>query len=1356
MLWEKSVGMSNFVKDGAKRERYAAVERVREGWIRHLIDLSRRNNLLYYRELKRGTLDFSDCNSKALKELLTGKTVPLIRLLPQAEELKAAAQVQGIRRRALANLEEKGLETLFLALGMATWTPTDGGRPPEAAVLLLPIQVDARGAIKLKRSGEVQVNPVLLHVLETEYGCQVTPEHLLGEAESVGEDESPDLESVYSELTKAASEVKGFEIKTRAVLSNFSFQKMAMVRDLRDRLSEMVANDMISAIAGDMRSRQNVRGTTQNIDLRELDRISPDNEFLVFDADSSQLQVIHAALAGRNGVIQGPPGTGKSQTIANLIAALAASGQRILFVAEKRAALEVVKTRLEQKGLGHLLLDLHGAAISRRQVLQQVAESLILVRNISPADTGNLHQRFVDRRKRLNDHVARLHDKREPSVKSVYEIQAELLLQFSESERINIRFRGVELNRLSAEKADTVEQLLAQVSSGELTSLFLGDHPSPWTKVKFLSGNAALHASDVVRKIARAHLPAFSECLQTLILTTKLEPPTNLNEAEQLIALIEDVEKTLFLYSEDIFKQDLEKQVNALSPLRNGFIAESLALLFDSNFKNALSTLKKLRKAGETSNGQLIQEVTKASEQLSRWGWLSRSASVPCQVRSLSAARDNLNALLTDLDRIEPDLGRGNLSQLPLPNLKKLFNELAADADLNIPLLVARLNDIERAIEQCGASSIIAELIRLKSDPSLWSKQLKYAWFASCLDQARAQDSALTVFHRETHEQLIEEFRALDQERLKISSNRVRRAHAERAIAAMNAYPEQEALVRHEAAKKARHLPLRKLLAEAPDVLTSISPCWMASPLSVSQLLDADRRYFDVVIFDEGSQVLPEDAVPALLRAERAVVAGDKYQLPPTTFFAGGLDEEEEAESPSPVEGLESLLDLMSSFLETWELLWHYRSRDEALIAFSNRHIYHDRLITFPSPGGSASISHVLVSCIPGQDGQEESASREVQRVVELVLQHATEQPNETLGVITMGIKHAQRIEAALDAALGERPELAAFFEESRSERFFVKNLERVQGDERDAILLSVGYGKDRSGRLLYRFGPLLTKGGERRLNVAVTRARQRMTLVSSFDHHDMDPNRSSSRGVELLRLYIQYAASEGKILGETEESGVQLNPFEKDIYDALTGKGISLLPQWGVSSYRIDMVAQHPQQPGRFVLAIECDGASYHSLPTARDRDRLRQQQLQALGWRFHRIWSTDWFMRREKEIQRAVDAYEAAVKYANQVDVQKNKPTKPVPQTAQPCTSQSLTPEINSPTALRGRRPNVPKRAKIDDYTQAELMSLIRWILSDGCLRTHEEILKEMLPELGFKRRGARIDRAVFAAIERLRSFR
>ena len=207
-----------------------------------------------------------------------------------------------------------------------------------------------------------------------------------------------------------------------------------------------------------------------------------------------------------------------------------------------------------------------------------------------------------------------------------------------------------------------------------------------------------------------------------------------------------------------------------------------------------------------------------------------------------------------------------------------------------------------------------------------------------------------------------------------------------------------------------------------------------------------------------------------------------------------------------------------------------------------------------------------------------------------------------------------------------------------KDDRFFVKNLERVQGDERDSIILSIGYGKDRAGNLPYRFGPLLTEGGERRLNVAITRAKRRMTVVSSFDYRDMDPRRSTARGVELLRLYLEYAASGGKLLGDRGLTGVPLDAFEADVCDALAARGAHLLPQFGASGYRIDLVAEHPEKPGRLVLAIECDGASYHSVPTTRDRDRLRQQHLEALGWRFHRIWSTDWFLRREQEIERAL----------------------------------------------------------------------------------------------------------------------
>jgi very-short-patch-repair endonuclease len=353
--------------------------------------------------------------------------------------------------------------------------------------------------------------------------------------------------------------------------------------------------------------------------------------------------------------------------------------------------------------------------------------------------------------------------------------------------------------------------------------------------------------------------------------------------------------------------------------------------------------------------------------------------------------------------------------------------------------------------------------------------------------------------------------------------------------------------------------------------------------------------------------------------------------------------------------GFDSLLGTLDAFLPNFLLEWHYRSEDERLIAFSNTHIYTGRLVIFPSARGHEAIRHILVPYDPALGNQEESASPEVDAVVRQVLAHASTRPHESLGVITMGIKHANRIQAALDRALEVRPEFADFFLLDREERFFIKNLETVQGDERDAIILSIGYGKTASGDLPHRFGPLTQETGYRRLNVAITRAKRRMCVISSFSHQEVDLNRSGSRSVQLLKAYLEYAASGGERLPEVELAGeVGLNPFEADVRDALENHGIITRAQFGCSRYRIDLVAMHPQKRGRPVLAIECDGASYYSGATARDRDRLRQVHLQRLGWHFHRIWSTDWFYNREQEIQRAVSEYQEAVRRADLIDAE------------------------------------------------------------------------------------------------------
>ena len=395
--------------------------------------------------------------------------------------------------------------------------------------------------------------------------------------------------------------------------------------------------------------------------------------------------------------------------------------------------------------------------------------------------------------------------------------------------------------------------------------------------------------------------------------------------------------------------------------------------------------------------------------------------------------------------------------------------------------------------------------------------------------------------------------------------------------------------------------------------------------------------------------MLPEDAITSLLRGGQAAVAGDQRQLPPTTFFAASDPGEDDEQNEATV-GFQSILDVMSAFLEPpWTLNWHYRSRNEALIAYSNHRIYGGSLVTFPGPGGPAAVRHELVASNAETGAQELNVAAEVQRVVELVREHVQERPDESLGVITMGIEHARRIEMALDRARQEDATLELLFVQGQSERFFVKNLERVQGDERDAIILSIGYGKNDAGQLVYRFGPLLQEGGERRLNVAITRARQRMTVVSSFTHHDMRAD-YPKLGVKLLRGFLEFAASEGTSFGQGEATEVSLNYFEQSVFDELTRRGLKLIGQVGSSSYRIDMAAMHPEQPGRYVLAIECDGASYHSAHTARDRDRLRQQQLEARGWRFHRIWSTDWFLRREDEVQRTLAAFDEAMRVSDE----------------------------------------------------------------------------------------------------------
>ena len=423
------------------------------------------------------------------------------------------------------------------------------------------------------------------------------------------------------------------------------------------------------------------------------------------------------------------------------------------------------------------------------------------------------------------------------------------------------------------------------------------------------------------------------------------------------------------------------------------------------------------------------------------------------------------------------------------------------------------------------------------------------------------------------------------------------------------------------------------------------------SPLSVS-MLRPPCEWFDVVIFDEASQILPADAITAIKAAKQVVVAGDDRQLPPTSFFASGdpkddeIAEETEFTDDIQVGNYESILALMKSIVtKPRQLQWHYRSRDERLIAFSNKRIYKS-LITFPNSDQIGTLNFVNAGSGPEAISMGATNKAEVRKVVELVVEHAKNRPNESLGIIALGTPHANAIETAMNAERDLNHELDEFMELHPDERFFIKNLERVQGDERDAIILTAGYGRNEKGEMRYNFGPINGKHGERRLNVATTRAKQRMTLVTTFTELDLEKSQCAAGGMSFLRDYVAYVRSGGDNFGDTEAIRPEINAFERSIQVRLERAGLVLEPQYGVGKYLIDFAVRNPINPSVFALAIECDGASYHSQPTARERDRLRQELLENRGWKFHRIWSTDWFRDPDLEVIRCLQALEEVIR--------------------------------------------------------------------------------------------------------------
>ncbi len=518
----------------------------------------------------------------------------------------------------------------------------------------------------------------------------------------------------------------------------------------------------------------------------------------------------------------------------------------------------------------------------------------------------------------------------------------------------------------------------------------------------------------------------------------------------------------------------------------------------------------------------------------------------------------------------------------------------------------------------------------------------EYSYRTWWLKRAIDEEPALREFSSADHQRKIFEFRTADQKFQDLTKRHVVALLSQRIPTATAVAPSADSemgKLRRELAKQRKHLPVRQLVQGMPTLLPKLKPCLLMSPLSVAQYMDANSAVFDLVVFDEASQIPVWDAIGAIARGRQLVVVGDPEQLPPTSFFQ--KTDDQGTDDFQQVEDLESILDeCLGAGLAMFDLEWHYRSRHESLITFSNIKYYESKLITFPSP--VTDDVAVRLEKVPGvyDRGGSRTNRIEAQALVGAIEKHYLDSTKEglSLGVVTFNQPQQMLIVQLVDARRRDNPEFDRALSRPRSEPLFIKNLENVQGDERDYIFFSITYGADAAGRVNMTFGPLNLDGGQRRLNVAVSRAREGVVVFTSLMPDQIDLSRVRAAGVRDLKHYLEFALKGPRALTEqSSPTGLDHDsPFEQMVAKALRDKGWTVHAQVGCSGYRIDLAVVDPRAPGRYLLGVECDGRSYHSAATARDRDRLRQQVLEGLGWRIHRIWSTDWWHDQATEVER------------------------------------------------------------------------------------------------------------------------
>ena len=1218
--------------------------------------------------------------------------------------------LKNIYRHARTTREETGANPLYLAIGLLRWyEKKNSPKARYAPLLLLPVDlVYKRGRYYVrKRDEEISLNITLIEYIRQTYGIRIK-----GIDPLPHDEHGVDVPLVFAQVRDALREQSKWDVEEECVLGTFSFNKYLMWHDIHNHREQLISHPVVSSlVSGSLQWQPQPLQTN----LAEEDKhLAPGSIALPVPVDSSQLSAVLEAGRGSSFILYGPPGTGKSQTITNLIANALYQGRRVLFVAEKMAALSVVQKRLEKIGLGPFCLELHSNKVTKKHVLEQLDKALHAAKIREPEEYDAVAQKLYERRMLLIQYLESLHeDDREGSKFSLYEC-------ISRYESYDVEPLTVLLNEklahldgelltiyeeLLGSKLPAVLNVVGQPSEHPLVGLYptLDCIQDPQTLARLLDEGAALaeriqRARALLTEILGADLEdselSFRLGLDLLSVISS-SPLTQSSVAsvafdarqkDQLYSIWEHMKNRDELHrmlTADCREEFLE--VDALSLLQEWKAIQDTWFL--PRFFSSRSYLKKLSFYSDKLQNQTVA------------AYLERVLEYQKEVKYCV---DNSSVMQQLLGSILSTEELGGVVEY-LPRLAQAVESLADALHLSVPSVQDRIKSIP-------SEELSHKLQGLDTLPDEWSQYLKqsepwvtyhfpsdrpfseslssrfvcwqanqgqiakwYSWaqlrgelssqgldvivqevestqvdvaqltnaffkglYRALAEQKISRSELLCTFEGELFDQQVQRYKDLTAEFQELSKKML---YARLSNQLPHIYEDLDnsseiGRLNRNIANGGRGTSIRQLLDDIPNLLPRLCPCMLMSPMSVAQYIDLGAEKYDLVVFDEASQMPTSEAIGAIARGNALVVVGDPKQMPPTSFFGtNSVDEEEES-----IDDLESILqDCQALSLPSLQLNWHYRSRHESLIAFSNHEYYDGELITFPSVDDQATKVRFIQVKGSYDKGKTRQNKAEAEAIVHEVCRRLRDENlrGESMGIVAFSAAQQNLIEDTLTDCMARDASLQELADQLH-EPIFIKNLENVQGDERDVILFSIGYGADSMGQLSMNFGPLNKVGGERRLNVAVSRARCEMLVFSTMTSDQIDLRRTKAKGVEGLKHFLEYAERQTLARRPQSDSDSADRIITEQIADRLQRAGYPAMIQLGRSSFKVNLAVALPSAPDCYRLGILIDGETYRRTQTTRDREVGQPGVLGNLNWEVMRVWSPDWFRQPDLVIER------------------------------------------------------------------------------------------------------------------------